>query len=41
MKEKELRKLIGSSAKQRRLELGLKHPYVAQKMELTDSTIQT
>ena len=29
MKDKELRKLIGSRAKQRRLELGLKQPYVA------------
>ena len=31
MKDKELRKLIGSRAKQRRLELGLKQPYVAEK----------
>lgn len=29
MKEKELRELIGSRAKQRRLELDLKQPYVA------------
>ena len=31
MRDKELRKLIGSRAKQRRLELGLKQPYVAEK----------
>ena len=29
MKDKELRKLIGSRAKQRRLELNLTQPYVA------------
>ena len=40
MKDKELRKLIGSRAKQRRLELGLKQPYVAEKMGVTASTIQ-
>ena len=40
MKNKELRKLIGSRAKQRRLELGLKQPYVAEKMGVTASTIQ-
>lgn len=31
-KNKELRKLIGSRAKQRRVELGLNQPYVAEKM---------
>ena len=31
MKDKELRKLIGSRAKQRRLELNLTQPYVAEK----------
>ena len=40
MKDKELRKLIGSRAKQRRQELGLKQPYVAEKMGVTASTIQ-
>ena len=30
MKDKELRKLIGSRAKQRRLELNLTQPYVAR-----------
>ncbi len=40
MKDKELRKLIGSRAKQRRLELGLKQPYVAEQMGVTPSTIQ-
>ena len=28
MKDKELRKLIGSRAKQRRLELGVNQPYI-------------
>ena len=32
MKDKELRKLIGSRVKQRRLELNLTQPYVAEKM---------
>ena len=32
MKDKELRKLVGSRAKQRRLELNLTQPYVAEKM---------
>lgn len=32
MKDKELRKLIGSRAKQRRLELGVNQPYIAEKM---------
>ncbi|MCC8105970.1 MAG: helix-turn-helix domain-containing protein [Clostridiales bacterium] len=40
MKDKELRKLIGSRAKQRRLELDLTQPYVAEKMGVTPSTIQ-
>lgn len=40
MKDKELRKLIGSRAKRRRLELDLKQPYVAEKMGVTPSTIQ-
>ncbi len=38
MKDKELRKLIGSRAKQRRLELNLTQPYVAEKMGVTAST---
>ena len=36
MKDKELRKLIGSRAKQRRLELNLTQPYVAEKMGVKD-----
>ena len=40
MKDKELRKLIGSRAKQRRLELGLGQQYVAEKMDVNKSTIQ-
>lgn len=40
MKDKELRRLIGSRAKQRRLELDLNQPYVASKMGVTASTIQ-
>ena len=39
MKDKGLRKLIGSRAKQRRLELNLTQPYVAEKMGVTASTI--
>ena len=39
MKDKELRKLIGIRAKQRRLELNLTQPYVADKMGVTASTI--
>ena len=39
MKDKKLRKLIGSRAKQRRLELNLTQPYVAEKMGVTASTI--
>ena len=40
MSNKELRKLIGSRAKQRRLELGLNQQYVAEKMDVNKSTIQ-
>ncbi len=40
MKDKELRKLIGSRAKQRRTELNLTQPYIADKMGVTASTIQ-
>ena len=39
MKDKELRKLIGSRVKQRRLELNLTQLYVAEKMGVTASTI--
>ena len=39
MKDKELRKLIGSRAKQRRVELELNQPYVAEKMGVATSTI--
>ena len=35
MKDKELRKLIGSRAKQRRLELNLTQPYVAEDRKST------
>ena len=40
MKDKELRKLIGSRAKQLRTELNLTQPYIAEKMGVTASTIQ-
>ena len=40
MKDKELCKLIGSRAKQRRTELNLTQPYIAEKMGVTASTIQ-
>lgn len=40
MKDKELRKLIGSRAKQRRIELGLNMQYVAERMGVNKSTIQ-
>ena len=40
LKDKELRKTIGSRAKSRRQELGLNQPYVAEKMGVTASTIQ-
>ncbi len=36
----ELRRIIGGRAKQRRLELGVNQPYVAEKMGVTASTIQ-
>ena len=39
MKDKELRKLIGSRVKQRRLELNLTQPYVAEKMGVTPSLV--
>lgn len=39
MKNKELRKVIGERAKQRRVELGLNQPYVAEKMGVATSTI--
>ena len=35
LKDKELRKTIGSRAKSRRQELGLNQPYVAEKMGVT------
>ena len=41
MKDKELRKLIGSRIKQRRLELNLTQPYVAEKMGVTRSEEHT
>ena len=40
MKDKELRKLIGSRAIQSRLVFGVNQPYIAEKMGLTASTIQ-
>ena len=40
MKDKELRKLIGSRAEQLRTELNLTQPYIAEKMGVTASTIQ-
>lgn len=40
MKDKELRKLIGSRIKQRRLELNLGQQYIAEKMDVNKSTIQ-
>lgn len=39
MNEKELRRVIGKRAKQRRLELNLTQPYVAEKMGVTASTV--
>lgn len=41
LKDKELRKTIGSRAKSRRQELGLNQPYVAEKIGVTASTIQS
>ena len=40
MKDNELRRIIGGRAKQRRLELSVNQPYVAEKMGVTASTIQ-
>ena len=40
MKDKELRRLIGSRIKQRRLELNLGQQYIAEKMDVNKSTIQ-
>ena len=40
MKDKELRKLIGSRIKSRRLELNLGQQYIAEKMDVNKSTIQ-
>ena len=40
MKDKELRKLIGSRARMRRMELNLNQQYVADKMDVNKSTIQ-
>lgn len=40
MKDKELRKLIGSRIKQRRLELNIGQQYIAEKMGVNKSTIQ-
>ena len=42
MKDKELRKLIGSRAKQRRTELNLTQPYIAEKtVSYTHLTLPT
>lgn len=40
MKDEELRKLIGSRIKQRRLELNIIQQYIAEKMGVNKSTIQ-
>ena len=40
MKDKDLRKMIGSRIKQRRTELGLHQKYIAEKMDVNTSTIQ-
>ena len=40
MKDKEVRKLIGSRIKSRRLELNLSQQYIAEKMDVNKSTIQ-
>ena len=40
MKDKDLHKVIGSRAKQHRIELNLKQPYDAEKMGVNASTIQ-
>lgn len=40
MKDKDLRKMIGSRIKQRRTELNLHQKYIAEKMDVNTSTIQ-
>ena len=40
MKDKDLRRLIGARARQRRMELGLNQQYVADKLDVNKSTIQ-
>ena len=40
MKDKDLRRMIGSRIKQRRTELGLHQKYIAEKMDVNTSTIQ-
>ena len=40
MKDKDLRKMIGSRVKQRRTELNLHQKYIAEKMDVNTSTIQ-
>lgn len=40
MKDKDLRKIIGSRIKQRRTELNLHQKYIAEKMDVNTSTIQ-
>ena len=40
MRDKELRKIIGSRIKQRRTELNLHQKYIAEKMDVNTSTIQ-
>ena len=40
MKDKDLRKMIGSRIKQRRTELGLHQKYIAELMDVNASTIQ-
>ena len=40
MKDKDLRRLIGARARQRRMELGLNQQYVADKLDVNNSTIQ-
>ena len=40
MNDKELRKLIGSRARKRRMELNLNQQYIADKLDVNKSTIQ-
>ncbi|MBQ7635913.1 MAG: helix-turn-helix transcriptional regulator [Lachnospiraceae bacterium] len=40
MKDKDLRKLIGSRARERRMELNLNQQYIAEKLDVNKSTIQ-